>query len=315
MKKSMFNLTLALILTVQCLTTSAFAKTGDIAGDYYATDIITTLNGFEIDSINIGGYTLISAEDMMHYGFIVVWNAEERTLRVMDNPYSPENIPPAVRKESLPTGTVMGNYYETDIITYLDGKPITAYNIGGRTYIHGEEMSRFGYLVTWSESERSLTIKSPDKAGYVYTIPLTKGEEQSKEGTGAFSVQYTKDGIISSGDAEYFDLTFSGVKHGYEITMAFYQYQGLYYSSKLLNAMKEISYDGYGIENPCAPEDKYNAVNEVMEISINGQKAQQVEVTAGAGNGHRDYYISVKDLPRFTEEEIKKITVSVLARD
>ena len=45
-------------------STSAYAASGDIAGVYYSTDIHTYVNGYEIDSINIGGQTLIKAEDM-----------------------------------------------------------------------------------------------------------------------------------------------------------------------------------------------------------------------------------------------------------
>jgi len=41
------------------------ARPGDIAGQYYSTDIRTYLNGVEIDAINIGGQTLISGEDML----------------------------------------------------------------------------------------------------------------------------------------------------------------------------------------------------------------------------------------------------------
>ena len=60
-----------LLLTTFALPVSA-KKSGDIAGDYYHTDIITTLNGAPIDAINIGGETLISAEDMRFFGFSVI---------------------------------------------------------------------------------------------------------------------------------------------------------------------------------------------------------------------------------------------------
>ena len=49
---------------------SGIRKSGDIAGEYYSTDIHTILNGIEIDSINIGGRTLISAENMSYYSLL-----------------------------------------------------------------------------------------------------------------------------------------------------------------------------------------------------------------------------------------------------
>ena len=56
-------------MAFQCL--ACFAKSGDIAGKYYSTDIKTYLTGAQIDAINIGGQTLISAEDMQYHSFFV----------------------------------------------------------------------------------------------------------------------------------------------------------------------------------------------------------------------------------------------------
>ena len=160
---------------------SVFAAPGDIAGQYYSTDIRTTLNGEEIDSINIGGKTLISAEDMIYYSFGVYWNPDARTLEVYRVSHASNGAPPAVEKNNYPAGTVKGNYYDTDIITYLDGKPVTAYNIGGRTYILAEQMRDFGYEVIWDETGRTLDIVSPDRAGYEYTIPMTFDEAVTEQ--------------------------------------------------------------------------------------------------------------------------------------
>ena len=66
-KMIVFVLLIALIIP-----TNAFAKSGDIAGVYYSTDIKTMLNGYEIDAINIGGQTLINAEDMHFYSFFAL---------------------------------------------------------------------------------------------------------------------------------------------------------------------------------------------------------------------------------------------------
>lgn len=115
------------------------AKTGDIAGTYYATDIVTTLNGFPIEAINIGGNTLIDAEAMAYYGFSVTWLPETRCLDITSFG-EPHEMRPAAKGNARPVGAALGRYYETDIITSLDGEPITAYNIGGRTFLHAEPL-------------------------------------------------------------------------------------------------------------------------------------------------------------------------------
>ncbi len=304
---------LAVFVIVLCalMTICVGAKSGDIAGKYYSTDIVTTLNGVEIDAINIGGKTLISAEDMYYYSFDVVWNAQERTLRVNSIKHAENGIPPTVRKSDLPSGSVLGYYYETDIVTYLDNKPITAYNIGGRTYIHAEEMRDFNYKVIWNAEKRSLAVTSPDRWGYINNIPLTYGVERNgynDMGVGAFSVVYTKDGIIATDDADCFDMTMWCIDNEYRFSMSFYQN---YRWSGLIGELDAVTY--YGMEaNPrCEPHEKYDEVNELLKISINGYVAKEVAVTSGGGNGHVDFYITVSDLPKFKVNEIEEIRISV----
>jgi len=63
-------------------------KPGDIAGHYYKTDIVTLLNGKEIESYNIGGRTFIVAENMKDVGYDVLWDSEKRTLHIaMENDF------------------------------------------------------------------------------------------------------------------------------------------------------------------------------------------------------------------------------------
>ncbi|MBQ8526816.1 MAG: hypothetical protein IJ460_08900 [Clostridia bacterium] len=157
---------IALILILTLSLTSVYAGSsmpGDIAGEHYITDISAILNGAVISSRNIGGYTVISAEAMRFYGFDVVWSEAERTLNITFSPDSDNGEPPTIKSSNIFSGNFGGYYYYTDIVTYLDGMPVTAYNIGGETYILAEEMSRFGYNVQWIDSDRWLVI---DKPGY-----------------------------------------------------------------------------------------------------------------------------------------------------
>ena len=64
MKTRITVLLMTALLLISFVLPISAARPGDIAGKYYSTDIVTTLNGAQIDAINIGGQTLISAEDM-----------------------------------------------------------------------------------------------------------------------------------------------------------------------------------------------------------------------------------------------------------
>ncbi len=56
---------------IACSPVSA-AVPGTAAGSYYYTDIVTYLWNTPVNSINIGGVTLIDAESMSYYGFTVI---------------------------------------------------------------------------------------------------------------------------------------------------------------------------------------------------------------------------------------------------
>lgn len=309
--RKIFITTLILLNILSSISMPILAKSGDIAGNYYSTDIKKYLNGSEIEAINIGGQTLISAENMHYYGFNVFWNAEERVLKIMETKKAENGAPPLVAVSQISAGVPLGFYYETDIITYLDNDPVTAYNIGGKTYIHAEEMRNFGYVVNWFEDERKLEIISPMRAGFVYDIGLIYGKEQSVEGVGVFSVKYTKDGIIGTDDADYLNLTMYSTGKEYIFEAQFYQNEGLFYSSLLQEKLRSLCYNGYAVEKPCDKSEKYDLVNQTVSISINGQKANKVSVIGGAGNGHRDFSFIAEDLPKLKKDEINEIFFSV----
>nr|MBQ4318070.1 hypothetical protein [Clostridia bacterium] len=64
------------------LCTSKIENPGQVAGNYYSTDIVTTLNGTPIESYNLGGRTVIVAEEMLKFGYSVVWHPDEKMLTI-----------------------------------------------------------------------------------------------------------------------------------------------------------------------------------------------------------------------------------------
>lgn len=287
----------------------AQAKTGDAVGSYYATDIVTTLNGFPIEAINIGGNTLIDAEAMADYGFSVTWLSETRYLYITSfgTPHKPQ--PPA-KGTPHSVGTALGRYYETDIVTLLDGEPITAYNIGGRTFLHAEEMARFGYIVRWDGDARTLDLTSPLQAGFVYSIDLTRGEAVTEEGCGSFSVGYTPDGITTTGDANYFHSTLFFDGKTWLLRMAFYQNEGLFHAGSVLEKLDSMkSYDVTGYE--CDPAEKYPLTEQFLTLTINGEKAEHIRISRSQGNGHVDFALAFEGIAPYTQSEIRELSFAL----
>ncbi len=163
--KRVFLFILSFVIVISSFVTYCFAA-GEVAGNVYGSDIVTYIYNCPVTSYNIGGKTCIDAEILnWYYGFDVYWLADERKLTIDDKGGRFASGQAAsgelVEKSSAKAGEIVGNYYHTDIVTYLNGKEITSYNIGGRTVILAEEMADHGYDVIWSEIERKLLIDKP----------------------------------------------------------------------------------------------------------------------------------------------------------
>lgn len=304
MKKLITAVVFAFLLAV-----GVHAAVGDIAGVYYSTDIVTTLNGYEISSVNIGGETLISAEDMRYYGFSVDWDERARLLMIRNDPEA-EITGTYVRKYDGSVGRALGNYYETDIVTFFDGlEDYVAYNMGGRTYIHAEKMREYGYDVIWHPDERLLEINTPESIEN-WTLKLMKSEAKDVDAEGRFRVRYTEDGIEYEGDRDYFNLSFGCGQFGYYLSFVFYQNQGTGFQGEYQPILGDLRYKTvYDFIKLCERSDKYEEVLEYVTITVNGQKSGQMAVSDGAGNGHHDYHIYICDLPEYELDEIEEIII------
>ena len=58
------------------------SKTGDVVAYTVYTDIIASINDYNIESYNINGYSAVVAEELRNYGFYVEWNEKERALYI-----------------------------------------------------------------------------------------------------------------------------------------------------------------------------------------------------------------------------------------
>lgn len=212
--KKVLTLPIACALTLTA-SLPAFAASGDVAGQYYYTDIKTYMYNAPITSYNIGGKTVIDAEILnWHYGFDVYWYEDTRRLEITDKGGEFNSLQ-AMSSEICESadgsaGEMAGEYYYTDIAATLNGKEIESYNIGGRTCILAEAMSDFGYNVDWNEAERTLTISKPSD---FYVMETDYGtvkssyilEEEGREVRGANRGIYLSD-VAEDGTSTEFEL-------------------------------------------------------------------------------------------------------------
>ncbi len=126
-----------LILICALMGVTAFADAGS-EGHIYSTDILAFVNGNPINGYNIGGKTVIIAEDLIGYGFDVEYDDTARTLSVKSYFNRGYGEKPEISRGKV--GEIIGNIYKTDIKCYYNGILIDGYNIGGRTAICIEEL-------------------------------------------------------------------------------------------------------------------------------------------------------------------------------
>ncbi len=159
---STFILSLFFIASTFISASSALAKTPTVIGAALSTDIVACLNGCDIRSFNVGGYTMIIAEDLTGFGFDVKWDGDTRTLRIHGMPDGQyiESVSYYPGTPSMKIGEKMFDVYSTDIVTFIEDVPVQSFNIGGYTVINFEELSRYGKCI-YDNGARKLYVNVP----------------------------------------------------------------------------------------------------------------------------------------------------------
>lgn len=169
--KRMLSILMAFCLLLGLAGLSASAE---ICGEVIATDITAYIDEQPIESYNINDYTYVIAEDLRDYGFGVVWNGEVRELRIYRKTDYPRRFMPAdkvnVKKSDVNRGAHAFDVYSTDIVTFLEDEPVTAYNVDGQTLIQIDELSRYGYF-SYDDEKREVKINmAAFDADYLYNL-------------------------------------------------------------------------------------------------------------------------------------------------
>ena len=118
-------------------------KVGDVLGNVLYSNVSAQINGHAIPTSVIAGKTLIVVEDLANYGFDVVWNNSDKSLKITRNK-SKEFKPLPVEKNTHPAGTTKEKYFFTDIKAYLSGEVAESYAVSGKTLIDFDSLSRYG---------------------------------------------------------------------------------------------------------------------------------------------------------------------------
>ncbi len=187
-------------------STSEKDKIGERRGVYYATDIKTYLNGSVIESYNFGGRTFIVAEKMAEHGYNVIWNNDDRTLKIefTDETFSTESDLGMV--STTDAGRLLKeNFSFGQMTTVTNG----SFNIedkmldvpGAKMYSTGWQNTRFVPLVKtldaigatyeWNNKDKIITIN------YDKTKPLLLTEKKNLEYSTVFTEEnnYIKDAV------------------------------------------------------------------------------------------------------------------------
>ncbi len=172
MKKFIFILAILVLSAI-----AVCAATGDVVGEIYSTDILASINGRQINSYNIGGKTVVLAEELCdnntgnHYGFSCEYDNDSRTL-TLTSTFTNGNVNPIISRGKV--GEVLGSVYETDISVIFNSHEVTGYNIGGQTaiciedlgeYFDGEHNAKYGYSkylcnAVWNGETREISLNT-----------------------------------------------------------------------------------------------------------------------------------------------------------
>ena len=166
-------LALALLLSYTAAVCADDGAGGNVVGHIYSTDILAFVNGEPIASYNIGGKTVVIAEDLGdgYYEYTYNYNDEERLLSIKSYFLMPWQDHEEILRGQ--TGQILGDVYKTDIKVTYNGIEVTGYNIGGRTAVCIEELGdtagspneAYGYSKylayhVWDPVEKTISLNS-----------------------------------------------------------------------------------------------------------------------------------------------------------
>ncbi len=153
-----------MMIVIPFVTTSvSAAKVGAVVGYAQPTDIVATINGYQIESYNVDGSTYICVEDLRHYGFDVYYDDYSRSL-YLDRNHSIYSIDPQNTNSKfweIGSNNKRKSILYTDITTYVNGIEMISCNINGQTIINFNALVEFG-TVEYDNDVREISLLIED---------------------------------------------------------------------------------------------------------------------------------------------------------
>ncbi len=201
-KNKIINLIIAVVLCSTALFDRSYSikyMIGQDIGDVVTTNILTTINGYNVPTYNIGGNTIVIASDLDRFGFDIKWNEGDRSVSIERN-YSKIIFPIEVEKSKVPYGKKIMDVIYSDIKVYVKSTVVDSFNLMGMTAINVNSLNEFGNI-SWDPIERKVKIE------------LRKNDIFANLDT---EIIYKAIDSISYDDGDYFNGEFiSNVRNGY----------------------------------------------------------------------------------------------------
>ena len=194
--KRLLSVALGTALALALAAVPAQAAMGDVIGTVCWSDITAKIDGRTIPSYNWEGTTVVPAELLRYYGMQIAYNQNQRELRISwkpDGERSGTYTPPEDRPAA---GTPAYDILETDIVTYVQGKPVQGLNVGGTTMVRLSDLASCG-TVAWDpeNSVAELTLfEDLPSLERDRVIAELEAQAEALGGSCAYEVQEISDG-------------------------------------------------------------------------------------------------------------------------
>lgn len=286
------------IILLSCIfatmSVSSYAK-DNVCGEVLNTDIKAYINGNPIKSYNINGWTGIKAEDLREYGFNVEWDADERSLSIIKNPIEKCTSNYQFEHNNYPVGSHAAYVYKTDIKTFLEGKPVSSFNIGGWTIIYIDELQIYGDVI-WDPQKREISYRS-SIPWQINIMPYYILSQEHSIGNGDDYMIKSINGSFTKKNDTFYAVG-ENLSHINEVKLTYDKEQGgLIFSFSMTG--QHLIYDEYlsdlcnnmiTVEHGSKVQKFPTFVNEHVRICINEVIVPICEVWQNKGNNNKDFY-------------------------